>query len=399
MMIRLKTYWVWFRLLMKRTIKKPAFLLLLLIMPLLSVLIDRLGQGESAGTETGIMLEGQEEEMRRKFLTILGEQEGMIRFRLYENEKEMRQDVERGELDCGVFLHEDLWKGLEDGAWQETITLYVTSSSNMTEIVKEKIASIVFTLYSERNYVNYIERSDAFKAEGQDSIADIVSFAQAAYEKHLLDGSTFSFLYQGQENRDGNDSGKRQENVESGGKQQEVWSVSSSFRLRGMLAVCIFLSGLSGLLTDVKDREEKRFLRLAPQTVTTMVNIWIPTVYTSAVTLFTLGVTGHAAFGSIGRPVGGTGGFLWGIGKEIVSLLFYQFLIIVYCSIIRIVLRKQEAIAAAIPLLMLLCIVCCPVWVRLAAYLPLFGVLEKLFPVTYYLLSGNFSGGSACPGI
>ncbi|MDE7276048.1 MAG: hypothetical protein K2N98_04225, partial [Lachnospiraceae bacterium] len=57
-----------------------------------------------------------------------------------------------------------------------------------------------------------------------------------------------------------------------------------------------------------------------------------------------------------------------------------------YCSIIRVVLKKQEMIAAAIPLLTLLSVVCCPVWIRLALYLPFFRVLEKLFPATYYLL-------------
>lgn len=79
-------------------------------------------------------------------------------------------------------------------------------------------------------------------------------------------------------------------------------------------------------------------------------------------------------------------GLLADIGKETGALLFYQFLIVIYCSIIRVVLKKQEAVAAAIPLLTLASIVCCPVWIRLAVYLPFFRVLEKFFPVTYYLL-------------
>ncbi len=42
--------------------------------------------------------------------------------------------------------------------------------------------------------------------------------------------------------------------------------------------------------------------------------------------------------------------------------------------------------AAAVPILTFASVVCCPVWIRLAVYMPLFRVLEKLFPVTYYLL-------------
>ncbi len=72
--------------------------------------------------------------------------------------------------------------------------------------------------------------------------------------------------------------------------------------------------------------------------------------------------------------------------KQIAGLLGYQLVILFYCSIIKIVLRSQEAVAAALPVLALGCLVCCPVVVRLAAYVPLFRVLEKLFPATYYLM-------------
>lgn len=393
----MKTYVIWFRLMMKRTIKKPAFLLFLLILPLMSFLIDRMGQGESEGMAVGICLEGEdgkieteeweakvnepgaeagktaEEDMQQAFLTALQEQEGILQFRIYEEEADMQEDVEKGELDCGVLLHRDLWNGLAAGAWQDTITLYVTASSGMTEIVKEKIASAVFTIYSEKNYRDYIAQSEAFAEAGEKAAReDIVSFADAAYETHLLDGSTFAFQYLG------NSGGGIRETG-----QEAVQAVS--FRLRGILAVCIFLSGLCGLLTDWKDRAEKRFVRFAPPVMTTMVNIWIPTIYTSAAALFSLLLTKQTAFFTAGYS-GGKMGLLADIGKETGTLLFYQFLIVIYCSIIRVALKKQEAVAAAIPLLTLASIVCCPVWIRLAVYLPFFRVLEKFFPVTYYLL-------------
>lgn len=389
----MKTYVIWFRLMMKRTIKKPAFLLFLLILPLVSFLIDRLGQGERSGMAVGICLEAgalradegeaeagetgmetearEAEKMRQAFLSALQEQEGILRFPIYEDEEEMREAVEKGELDCGAFLHRDLWSGLDTGAWQNTITIYVTASSGMTEIVKEKIASIVFTIYSEENYRNYIAESGAFAAaEETAGREEIVSFAGTAYRTHLLDGSTFAFQYSGN----------------SGGIREAVPAASpASFPLRGILAVSIFLSGLCGLLTDWKDREEKRFVRFAPPVLTTMINVWIPTIYTSAATLFSLWLTGQTVFSETGYSDGTTGLFA-GIGKETGALLFYQFLIVIYCSIIRVALKKQETVAAAIPLLTLASIVCCPVWIRLAVYFPFFRVLEKLFPATYYLL-------------
>jgi hypothetical protein len=50
-----------------------------------------------------------------------------------------------------------------------------------------------------------------------------------------------------------------------------------------------------------------------------------------------------------------------------------------------VVLRRQETIAMAIPIFALCSIVCTPVFVRLSLYVPVFKVLENMFPVTYYL--------------
>lgn len=372
----MKRYLIWFSLMMKRMLKKPAFVLLLLMMPLFAVVFTKLEQGESAGNIVGIMIEMESEEAwNRKLLSVLAmpepQDDSIIRFRVYENREDLLRDVENGELECGIMLPGDLKERLNTGTWQDAVTIYRTASAGMTEIVKEKVASIVFTLYSEESYVNYIENTEAFSmAEGNESgpaIEEIISFAQEAYEEHLADGSTFAFVYHGDD---------------SIGRSEKEELTTPTFRLRGILAVCIFLSGLCGLLTDWQDRREERFVRIAPSQITTAVNVWIPTIYTSVIALLCLSLTGQLSAVDSGQWQ------IWltGVGKEAVFLLFYQFLIVCYCSIIRLILRKQEMIAAAIPMLTFASIICCPVWIRLAVYVPFFHILEKLFPATYYLL-------------
>ena len=364
----MKKYLFWFYLMMKRMIKKPAYLLLLIALPILSAAMMRLEQSgdDSTGVTVGILFEkeGQTEipqddkEWNQKFFSFLSEQDSVIQFQRYEKSASLLRDIEKGELDCGVVLPMDIRERIMTDIWQGSITIYKTSSTSVTEIVKERVAAAVFTFYSEESYVNYVESSDIFQktAENNDRTEEITEFAKAAYETHLTDGSTFAFQYHGE----------RYKNT----GEQVTDTANTTFRLKGILAVCIFLSGLCGLLTDWNDRKERRFVRMAPEWVTTAVNIWIPTIYTSAISLLSLLPAGQ----------------ITGIGKEVFHLVFYQFLIVVYCSIIRVIIRKQEQLAAAIPILTLASIVCCPVWIRLAMYLPVFHVLEKLFPVTYYLM-------------
>lgn len=411
----MKRYLIWFFLIGKRALKKPAFLLFLIAMPSLLVGISRMEREETAGIEIGLLVAAQddidseteerEEEARRKdFFKRLQEQDSIFVFQSYEDREAMIRDVERGDLYCAFFFPADFWERLREDDWKESITIYSTASADLPQIAKERIAGVVFALYSEECYVNYVQKSDAFAAARIDSESEeeLISFARTAYQTNLVNGSTFSFVYeeeasgtaargqlsetgqlqeaetayesetrqsQGAETAYGPETGQSQ-GADMAYEPKAGTRSASAFPQRGILAVCIFLSGLCGLLTDWKDREEKRFVRLAPNWMTTVVNVWIPTVFTSLMTVVTLYLTGQA------------GAF----GKELIDLLCYQFLIAAYCCIIRVVVKKQEAITALIPILTLASMVCAPVWIRLSVYLPVFRLLEKLFPVTYYLL-------------
>ncbi|MBO5208460.1 MAG: hypothetical protein J6B68_03850 [Lachnospiraceae bacterium] len=393
----MRQYFICFSLMMKRILKRPAFLVLLLMIPFIAIGLNQLEQGEQSGVAVGIVIEKElggkalsketdsetnsetdsevnlemESEMdseaawREEFWKLLQEQEGLLEFCKYDSSDMLIQAVEKEELDCGFVLSANFMEKVLEDEWQKFVICYETSASTATEFAKERIAYAVFTLYAEESYVNYVEQTDAFANAEKNGIkrADIVRFAKEAYQSHLADGSTFSFEYQGEVNQ----------NLSMQEKQEDAQNMQHTqerFPVRGVLAVCIFLSGMCGLLIDWNDRQEKRFARICPVWMTTVVNVWMPTIYTSFISLITLGLLGK----------------LENVGKEIGSLFVYQFLLITYCSIIRLVLRRQETIAVAIPILTLASIVCCPVFIRLATYLPMFRVVEKLFPVTYYLL-------------
>lgn len=377
----MKKYLVWFSLLMKRMIKIPAFAVMLIGLFVLAIAVSKLEQGEHSESAVGVMIETKEgqdlsetdEEWNHSFISLLHEQKGVLSFQIYENKEMLMQAVERGELDCGFILPQDLRERINEETWQDAIILYTDSASVVTQIAKERIAAAVFTLYSEESYVNYIRDIPNFNISqiSESEREEIIAFAKSAYETHLSDRSTFGLIYNGDSYNGSRPVGNNDDEAESiNGERQ---STNTIFNIRGILAVCIFLSGMCGLLIDWKDRQEKRFLRIAPDFITAMANIWVPTIYTSLVSLAALFCT---------NQITGPGGLI----REVFRLLIYQFLIVVYCSIIRLVLRKQETIAAAIPILTLGCIICCPVWIRLSVYIPIFRVLEKLFPATYYLL-------------
>ena len=210
-------------------------------------------------------------------------------------------------------------------------------------------------------------------------IEDFADFAWDAYETHLVDGSTFGFRYI---------SGDQGSQYTS---DTDVISDTVVFPVKGVFAVIIFISGMCGMLEYDTDRREKRFIRLAPNILTCIVDIWIPTVFVSVAALLCLWILDGVILRGGAAGTGGLRGLLsvWSAGMwtgQIGRLLLYQVIVVVYCCLLGMVLRRRETIAAAIPILSIGSLVCAPVFVRLGSYVPVFAVLEKLFPVTYYLI-------------
>ena len=358
-------YVIWFKLLVKRLFRQPVYIGLMVLIPILGYAVSVMEQSEPGGVvaavcvEEGAWSEQITDGLRKQ------EKDSVLSFAFCDDEEEAQQYVMRGEADCGFVIPSDIEELVSDGDWRKSITVYETSGSSITGMAKERICGVVFQLYSEQCYENYM---------GQIS-EEIVDFAKDAYENHLVDGSTFGFRYinsdqYSQYNSDTNDIND-----------------TAVFPIKGVFAVMIFIGGMCGMLEYDRDKREKRFLRMAPNVLTFTVNVWVSTLLISVAVLVCLWISdGISSCG--GRISIGAILSVWNVGmwlSQIGRLIVYQCIIVLYCCILGIILRRQETIAAAIPILSLGSLVCAPVFIRLAAYLPVFAVLERLFPVTYYL--------------
>lgn len=400
--LRYKQYSIWLRLVAKRIWKQPVYILLLVLIPVLGYVLGRMQQDQAGGVSVAVYIE--EGTWSGELSDGLREQEtdSVLRFDFCADEMEVERRVMKSDADCGFIIKSDLAERVRDKDWRKAITVYETENSSITGMAKERIGSVVFRLYSEQCYEDYMRETTADMRKDkapQETLAggnsmgqqegeaaeererahqadDMAEFALEAYERHLADGSTFGFryLYDDQSSQDSSD--------------MSVVNDTVVFPVKGVFAVIIFISGMCGMLEYDRDRQEKRFYRIAPNILTCIVDIWMPTVFLSAAVLICLWI--FDGIRACGQEIS-LGGILtvWSAGawgRQIGSLLLYQCVVVVYCCILRLMFRRQETVAAAIPVLSLGSLVCAPVFVRLAAYIPVFTVLEKLFPPTYYLM-------------
>lgn len=375
----MRSFLIWIWLLLKRLLKKPVFICLLAAMPVLAAAFGLLERETDNRPAVGIVWEDAAVTAEvPEWDIFLTDSVSIFDYRIYDSVDALIWAVKGEEITCGFVIPEDIVAYLTAQTWQGKIIVYVGEDETVARIVKEKLAAVLFTIYAERNYVNLIKGTAKETGIPEQEITD---FAMTAYETHLADGSTFAFRYEGGR-QEKTDQAAAQSIEEPNLSEQSVTTLVSLSPLRGILAICVFLCGICGLLTDCYDRQNRRFVRMLPNEMTTMVNIWLPMIPSSFMMLISLYIGSYIS----GISYRAAGIDEMQIGKEILRLLIYQLLIILYCSIIRIALRKREQIAAVIPILTLGSLVCGPVWMRPALYLPVFRILEKFFPVTWYLL-------------
>lgn len=326
--------------LFKRLFQKIAFIILLILIPIISVSISVTENIQQDGTSVGIFFE---DDFGEKILDDLNKKTSLINFVEYSNKEQLINDVKSEKIDTGFVVEKGIEEKLFSGKYLDTINVYASSVSALKNIAKEHISSTIFQYFSEIKYENYVKKN--FKEEE-------IQFAIDAYKEHLTDSSTFTFTYDGELN-------------DNKGTELQV----NKLNIKAILALLIFIGGLNALLISIEDKEEKRFITFCENWKVISANIMLQVSMLSIVSFVSLLLTNN----------------IQNIGAEILKLLLYIVIVFVYCFILSFLFKTKESVSMLIPIIILLSVICCPIFIDLSKYFGIFDILGKLFPLYYYL--------------
>ncbi len=407
---KIKLICVYCQLLWKRMWKTHRIFLIFLLLPFLLVVLTQLVKEDETAIQVAVYIEGMQEkawenksdsredtgkteemdvaegereeswenqlfleELRRR----LKKREGTLVFIFYDSAEEVKQEVAAAKAECGYCIPADLLECMERGRYSKRIKSYESPQSSLQTICEETLFAEIFSLYEEETFGEQMAElvyEEIKKTERGTSMADngqkkggmlssevternrLAMRAEELLEKYQYNGSTFQFSYE----------------VYSGemaaGDEAEQGK-SGFISVRGILALAIYICGLCGTMDTLEDEKRGRTVRLKNRLIFRLLTIYLPVFMMSAVTLVCLLLTGEVN----------------GIGEELLRLLFYQAILLVYCLILERICGKEERLAAAMPVLILCSVIVCPVFVDLSQFIPVFKVLEKAFPIFYYL--------------
>lgn len=365
---------VQFLLFNKRLLKRPVYLIILLLMPLTVFLLSRTQAESPSGIRAMLYAEGEDwkeqEDLLDKIIGRLLVEDATVRFTLAESEDELKRAVLKQEADCGYVFPEDFSERLRNDDWKRSVTFYCGEDTMIPMLVNELLYTSVFQVYSEDAFIDYMGTAYGEEAGGR---TNAENKAEELLNLYLTNGSTFSFAYYGDLAEAGNNhqADEADEAYEAYNKEKQKTAdlTAGVVPVRGMLALFMMLSAFCGLVDHKRDHEAGRFVWVKNKWAVQLMMILIPTTGAALVSLICIGASGS-----------------WqGTRTEIASVIIYIFALTAYAMIWGLLFRSEHAVVASVPFLMIATILFSPVFWNLKSVLPVLQIMEKLFPVSWYL--------------
>lgn len=140
----IKQYIIWLKLLAKRLWRQPAYISLLVLIPILGYAVSAMEQGERGGAAVSVCVE--EGTWSSQIADGLRQEDAdsVLEFVLCDDVDTVEYSVVSGTADCGFVIPADIEGKVMGGDWRKSITVYETAESSITGMAKERISGVVF---------------------------------------------------------------------------------------------------------------------------------------------------------------------------------------------------------------------------------------------------------------
>lgn len=343
-MKQIRRFFLWYGLLSKRLLRRPAYLAVLLLVPLFAAAISLFAQQESGVVTVALVLRNPNDRAACAAVERLTEGNSILRCLEFEDEDEARDAVRTGKADAAWIFDENFGKKLERFAQRghaSALTVVEREENVFLMLAREKLFAAVYPETSYAIFSDYLATELGAQELGRATLRQY--YASGTTREHIL----------------------RFETAEGG--EADTGGSYLTAPLRGMMALLLVLCGLaSGLYTYREERGES-YVWLPARS-----RRWLP-VLSHLTAILPPAVAALAAMALSGVAVG--------LGRELLLMLLYLPAAALFCELLRCLCPAEAHYGALIPVLTLAMLVFCPVFLDLDLLRP----LRWLLPPYWYL--------------
>lgn len=406
---------VYYKLQLKLWLKHRICWLQILFLVLLLLVIGGIHIPDTKNSSIG--LAGVTSGITQTIADHLMQKRDVYRFTTYEGTEELEQAVEAGELECGFVFDKEFAKQYEEGSFTDSITYVYTPFTTKGMAVRETVYGTVLELYGEK-----LLQQNQETIVGQSS-EEISAMLADRYEYYLNSDSVFHTEVIHVETDAGMESDLRRAEPGSDGQNGDAdWSENGKPNhnqnhnqnsnqnsnqnrnhnriagqpadmenlIRGVISCMIFLTVyLSG--ASCKEEKNRHFLSILEKGKRHSYECAGMLAAVTPMMLVGTGLSCLTILQSEMLDAASGAGFVTatGIGMVIVTEILQMLLLIVvsilFTACTMCIWKKDMGMLSALPVLILLQIIICPVIFDMAVYVPAVKYIRYLCPIAYYL--------------
>lgn len=402
---------VYYKLQLKLWLKHRICWLQILFLVLLLLVIGGIHIPDTKNSSIG--LAGVTSGITQTIADHLMQKRDVYQFTTYEGTEELEQAVEAGELECGFVFDKEFAKQYEEGSFTDSITYVYTPFTTKGMAVRETVYGTVLELYGEK-----LLQQNQETIVGQSS-EEISAMLADRYEYYLNSDAIFhteviyvetdagmeSDLRRAEPGSDGQNGdadwleiGKPNHNQNSNQNSNQNRNhnriagqpADMENLIRGVISCMIFLAVyLSG--ASCKEEKNQHFLSILEKGKR---HSYECAGMLAAVTPMMLVGTGLSCLiilqsemldAASGAGVVTATGIGMVIVTEILQMLLLITVSILFTACTMCIWKKDTGMLSALPVLILLQIIICPVFFDMAVYVPVLKYIRYLCPIAYYL--------------
>lgn len=406
---------VYYKLQLKLWLKHRICWLQILFLVLLLLVIGGIHIPDTKNSSIG--LAGVTSGITQTIADHLMQKRDVYQFTTYEGTEELEQAVEAGELECGFVFDKEFAKQYEEGSFTDSITYVYTPFTTKGMAVRETVYGTVLELYGEK-----LLQQNQETIVGQSS-EEISAMLADRYEYYLNSDAIFhtEVIYvetdagmesdlrraepgsdgqngdadwpeNGKPNHNQNHNQNSNQNSNQNRNQNRIAGQPADMEklIRGVISCMIFLTVyLSG--ASCKEEKNQHFLSILEKGRRRSYECAGMLAAATPMILVGTGLSCLTILQSEMLDAASGAGFVTatGIGMVIVTEILQMLLLIVvsilFTACTMCIWKKDMGMLSALPVLILLQIIICPVIFDMAVYVPAVKYIRYLCPIAYYL--------------
>ncbi len=343
-MNRIRKLLLWFAMLSKRLYKKPTFLALMILIPVLVLGYTAVTGGESGVITVGLTCQG-DDPVAQEIFAELQDDSQLLAFQVCADPREAESLLRNGKLDAVWIFPENMAEKIEAFTRQPTssssfITVLEREDNVTLMLSREKLNAAVYPYIAQRVYVHFLR-------DLAPELSHLTDEQLLAYY-HATELTVDLFEFEG-----------------AAARQDQTSYLLSP--LRGLLGTLILLCSLAAGMYYIRDMENGTFAWVSRrwQFLPELGCQLTASLHIAAVCLICLAFCGLT-------------GSLW---TELAILFLYSLCCSLFAMAIRQLCGSVHLLGTALPLVIVASLVVCPVFFDLGAMRQ----MQLLLPPTYYI--------------